>query len=351
MGKGTVGLLGSNGVPRGSKFSAIMLCSFLAAGLIGALFGAKTRASNPIKSGQSYEFGRVAAGTEIDYTFVVINSSNQDDYIAGTNSSCSCTTVFAHNQRVRPNGNAEIRVTIRTAGKSGRIDQTLAVTWQSGRTDLLRISGFVVGGELAKLDFGSVKRNDNSVVRRFALTTPGGRKISSRRIEFDHRYLDVVQTRPSDESPEQFEVRLASDIPYGPFSLRIVIITNDSLVPEKTVSVSGDVDFPLIVEPSLVTLGQLANSEPKTATVRISSPYQAVLAIDRIETISGVPVQAQIEYLNESEANVHITLLMAPNDETKYIKSEVGIWAHVGGEETRSKVELYALRAPAASGP
>lgn len=332
---------------RKAKRYIVVFSTVAASIAAGLTYGKVSREQARKALPPTFEFGRVTAGTMIENTFYVVNTTDKVDSISGTRSSCSCTAAFVEHVPIAPGATATIRVTVRTATRIGKVDETVTVNWRSGRTDFLRISGFVVGHELAKLEFGVVNRGDNSTTRRFALIAPGGGRLKSSRVEYDHNYLEVFRIDlDNGESPELFGVRLARNIPYGPFNLRVVVLTDDSLAPDKVIAVSGEVRFPLFAEPSMVTFGELEDNESKTATVRVYSPYGAELAIDRIELIAGTPIRSQIQVLDKSNADIQMTLSPDLSDKHPIVKSEVGIWAHVGGEEARSKVELHALRTP-----
>lgn len=287
----------------------------------------------------SHNFGRLASGAIVKHSFLLKNTADSTLEITAVKTSCRCSVVKEFPKLLMPGSSTELSVEMNTSRKSGPVIEHILVTWSNGRSTTLSLTGYVEGNTLAELDYGKTRKGDRTK-RSFSVPT-GVAGYSVVRVEADDKYF-TTERRETTNGLTMYDVTLNDGIPYGAFNKVITVWTSDTVKPQKSVLVRGEILYPLRVEPNQVLLGQIAPGETKRATVRVFSPYEQSVRVDKVSS-KGDRIDWAIQALTDWDLQLNVTLTCSDGD-GKVIKSVVEIVATVAGESHTANVEVYGVR-------
>jgi hypothetical protein len=76
---------------------------------------------------ERYNFGKVAQGDMVKYTFSFTNEGGHDLVISSVSASCGCTATNWTHEAVKPGARGEIEISFNTAGKMGPQEKSVSV--------------------------------------------------------------------------------------------------------------------------------------------------------------------------------------------------------------------------------
>lgn len=96
-----------------------------------------------------YDFGAVAEGIAVAYTFVIENTGDELLEISGVRASCGCTTADLSTNLIEPGGSVDLEVLVNTTGFHGTISKAITVTSNDPETPQLslRVTGKILETE------------------------------------------------------------------------------------------------------------------------------------------------------------------------------------------------------------
>ena len=94
---------------------------------------------------QSYDFGEINQGDEVEHTFTIKNSGERDLIIRRVKTSCGCTAVTPEKQVISENESVPLKVKFNSRGKRGRQNKSITVITNDPKnpTSILRVSSNV----------------------------------------------------------------------------------------------------------------------------------------------------------------------------------------------------------------
>ncbi len=285
-----------------------------------------------------YDFGTVRAGKVIRHTFLLDNPGQEPVSLEQVQTTCGCTVAGVESKVIAPGESVQMPVTLNTKGRSGKLSQSVRVSFSVGEPRSYTLQGFVASDELKPLQLGTVLRGDTAR-NDLTLNWPPGLALEISEVHFNEKKLRV-DVRPGDGA-HAISIALREDVPYGPLSESVIMHTNDPLVPEKHVNIFAMVSFPILADPDEVTLGLVQPGKPATGTVRIVSPYEEPLQIMSIEHKAGQAVTWREERGGDSEIVLHLSL--SAEAERSYYKSVLRVNAVAGEETRRMDIEIYGV--------
>lgn len=121
------------------RWNAAVLAAALisAAAAAGAAAAAAAAAGPRIKfKTESWDFGKVKAGRELNYEFVFKNEGDATLNIKGVESSCGCTAVLLsdRDKKVAPGQSGKIKVTFNTLGYAGEVAKYIFIVSDDAST-------------------------------------------------------------------------------------------------------------------------------------------------------------------------------------------------------------------------
>ena len=126
--------------------------------------------------------------------------------------------------------------------------------------------------------------------------------------------------------------------------------TSDPLMQWKSVFVTGTVLYPIVVEPQHALLGEFAPGEKKSVSVRVYSPYNLPLSIDKTEVTEGMAVNWSYTKTDEAEQRLDLVVDESQYPGERIMKSVIRISARVDGKPRQIAVDVYGLRNEEESG-
>jgi hypothetical protein len=239
---------------------------------------------------KSHDFGSVARGSKLKYTFRIVNTTSEDVRIVDYRTKCGCTDVRLGAKSIPPGTQTTVEVSLDTTRFEGAKASGLTLIFdqpQYVQVDL-NIHCFIrstltltPGG----VDFQAVPRGAGST-QTLVLSYSGPRAdwaVTRLTTISDHV---VAELRESPRTPGSTAVqykltaKLEPSAPSGHFRDEITLFTNDPDSPSIPISVTATVQPALTVAPGVLNLGRMrpGQSVQKTVLVRGSKPFKVTSA-------------------------------------------------------------------------
>jgi len=92
-----------------------------------------------------YDFGEIAEGKKVEYTFKILNKGKSDLLIRSVKASCGCTAANPTSNVIKPGANTDLKIVFDSSGKLGLQNKTITIISNdpNSSTAILRISGNV----------------------------------------------------------------------------------------------------------------------------------------------------------------------------------------------------------------
>jgi Protein of unknown function (DUF1573) len=252
--------------------------------------------TNPLASGQGLEwvaaalperahnFGTVARGSQLHYTFPLVNRTNQDIHVLDWQTKCGCTNVNVGARLIPPGTQTTIEATVdttrfigpKTSGLTLRLDQPAFVVVDLNLTCFIRGDIVMTPGQI---DFGIVRR-DKLVPATLTLVYAGGRsdwevtkmKTQSPKVKAELREINRTADGQINYS---LTANLQPGLSNGYFRDEITLITNDQSSPTIPIAVVANITGAVSVYPSIINFGGVRPGESvaKTVLVRSTQPF------------------------------------------------------------------------------
>jgi hypothetical protein len=234
---------------------------------------------------RSHDFGTVARGSRLRYSFRVVNTSRFDIHIADWRPKCGCTDVKVGARAIPPGTQTVVEAILDTSKFEGHkasgltliLDRPQFVEVELNLTCFIRGDVFLHPGQV---DFGVVKRGSKPTAL-LTLTYQGGvANWAVTRTESTNPLL-AAQLREVDHSPGgsvqyQLAATLDPSTPPGYFKDEISLVTNDPSSPRIPVSVVANVQSAVSVSPSSLNFGAVRPGQVvvQRAFVRSSKSFR-----------------------------------------------------------------------------
>lgn len=268
-------------------------------------------AEKMFKDGTSHDFGSVPHGAQMFHQFKVTNIYAVPMEITGVTSGCGCVTATPAKRILEPRETTTIDINMDGKRFTGPKAVTVSVT--VGPNFISR----------AQLKVSATVRQDvvfNPGFVDFKAVNKGQPVVQTIDVEYagalDWRVTEVVvaKDQPFEASIKdlyrrpgqvgyQLRVVLKGDAPVGALKESIYLKTNDPASPTVPVVVEANVLSPLMVSPSLLSLGGLKVGDTVTrkVVVRSSQPFR-ILGLEGVGEGVGLgaelsPTAAQVQFV------------------------------------------------------
>jgi hypothetical protein len=142
-----------------------LLIFTLAVALSQAMFGQSTDARNDKPGGPylswekaNYDFGDIAQGEKVEYTFRFSNIGNEPLMITNVTTQCGCTAPKGWpRDPIAPGDRGEITIVFDSSGKFGRVNKVATVMSNAANKDGLQL---LLSGNIQEKKLSSNNRND-----------------------------------------------------------------------------------------------------------------------------------------------------------------------------------------------
>lgn len=295
----------------------------------------------------SHDFGVVARGAQLKYTFKVKNIYKVPMDIMGVRVSCGCVTCTPSINHLKPNEEGELDVLMDARRFSGYKMVSIFVTFgpEYISTATLRVNANA--------------RQDvvfNPGTANFGIVQRGQAPTQTLDVEYsgflDWRITEVVKnaSAPFQVTVEEFKrqpprgsfagqagyrftVTLKPDAAAGPFKQELILKTNDPASPTLTVPVEGTVQASLSVAPDIWRVGSIKVGDKKTQRiiVRGSRPF-------RIADVDGQGGGLTVD-IPDRNAAVHILTISLQPTQAGTVRKQLVIRTDMERESVNVSVE------------
>jgi hypothetical protein len=228
----------------------------------------------------AHDFGTVARGTKLRYTFWLVNTTNSDIKILGSQPKCGCTDVKIGARDIPPGTRTPIEVTLDTTRFQGRKDSglTLNIAGPTYAAKDLNLSCFIRGDVLLDpgvADFQILTRGTTPKVV-MNLTYLGGQQgwqITGAKTISNHVVADVKGPFQAAGGGIQYQITatLNASAPSGYFKDEITLTTSDSSSPTIPISVAANIQALVVVSPANLVFGRVKAGQTVTKDVLVRS--------------------------------------------------------------------------------
>lgn len=268
----------------------------------------------------SRDFGSVPHGQVVSHPFRLVNNSKQPVHISNVRVSCGrCSSARALSNYLQPGQETAILVTMDANQFIGTKHIQVYVTFDQPFREEVRLwvqanSRQDVTFHPHSIDYGRIKlKKGVSPESKITVSFLGGAQTQITEVKSDSNYVKPSLkevTRGPGETVYEINAKLRDDTPAGKWYTDLWLKTNNSAMPRLRVPVTVEIEAPLSVNPSTVSLGQVkAGTETdRKVIIRGVKPF-------RITGIVGTDKQVQVRAGNDEAKTVHVlTVTLNPNE-------------------------------------
>ena len=286
------------------RYQWILIASLLAADHCLAATQADWTAA--VFPDRNHDFGTVARGSKVRYSFPIVNSTNEILHIKSWRTKCGCTDVKVGAREIPPGTQTTIEAVIDTSNFTGykpsgltlSLDRPTSIDIDLNLTCFIRTDLTLNPGQV---DFGVVNRSaapESQLNLVYAGTQANWAISDAFTISADVTAKLQKQIQSAGGSVTyHLTVKLNPSVPVGFFKDEITLKTNDPTGPTIPISVSATVQSNVTVTPSVINVGAIRPGETvqKTFMVRSSEPFKVIAAESNRPdlVVAAAPVDAK----------------------------------------------------------
>lgn len=266
----------------------------------------------------TFDFGSVPRGQVVTHPFRIVNNTKQAVHISAVRVTCLiCSSARALKTYLQPGEETAIIATMDTNRFINTKTITIFVMFDQPRFEEVRLwiqanSREDVHFSPDSIAFGRVKRGATPE-SKITIGFIGGTQTQVLELKSDSNYVQPTMKevkRPGGETAYEITAKLRGDTPAGKWYTDIWLKTNNATMQNLRVPVTVEVEAPLSVNPSTVSLGQVkaGTESDRKVMIRGVRPF-------RIIGILGTDRQLQVRASNNESQTVHIlTVTLNPNE-------------------------------------
>lgn len=259
------------------------------------------------------DFGTVAKGQKLDWTFVIKNTGSADLEIKSANPTCGCT-VADYDKTIKPGQTGKVTAHVDTSNFTGPISKAVTIASNDPETPAAQVTitamvkpyvdtfpnayvryTMLQGEELTQSV--TLYSEEEAPFEIVDVTTPGDWvKVKHTKIALDS---DRVKAGRAGQNQYKLEVTVGGPTaPIGPLTDKVVIKTNSKYQPEFRLSLTGMIRPTYLVSPSVLNFGEIpAKGEGVERVLTVQSNNRAQMdafKVEKVETnVPGVVAEAK----------------------------------------------------------
>jgi hypothetical protein len=228
---------------------------------------------------KDHDFGSVARGAKVEYSYVFENLYMEDVHISHAYSSCHCTDVRVENPTVKTYEKGAIVATFNTNAFSGQRGATLTVVIDRPFYAEVQLQdrGYIrtdVDVQPGSVQFGSIDQGIG--YKQFVdVNYTGGRddwKLVGLRSDNPHISAKAYETsRNYGQATYRLEVHVDKAMPAGYLDDHLALLTNDASAQQIPVLVEGRIMPTISVSPAALFMGVVQPGQKATKTLVVTS--------------------------------------------------------------------------------
>ena len=264
----------------------------------------------------SRDFGSVPRGQVVMHPFRIVNTSKQPINIANVTVSCGCVKAYALKNQLQPGEETAVIAQMNTGVFINTRTVTIFVTFNQPRFQEVRLwvqanSREDVQFNPGNIAFGQVKRGATPEATMVVAFLGAQTQITDLKSESNYVQPTIKQVKkPSGDTAYEVTAKLRGDTPAGKWYTDLWLTTNNPSMPRLRVPVTVEVESPLTVNPSTVSLGQIkaGTESDRKVIIRGLRPF-------RITGISGTDGELQVRTTSNESKAVHVlTVTLSPRE-------------------------------------
>jgi hypothetical protein len=269
-----------------------------------------------------FDFGSAPRGQVVSHPFRIVNNTKQPVHIKSVRPSCMrCSSAQlaggVSEMWLQPGQATAIIAKMDTNQFVGTKPITIYVYFgqpyfQEARLQIQANSRDDVTFSPDNIAFGQVKRGA-SPESKITIAFPGNGQTKITEIKSDSNYVTPAikeVKRGAAETVYEVTAKLRKDTPAGKWYTDLWLTTNNASMPKIRVPVTVEVEAPLSVNPSTVSLGQVkaGREEDRKVIIRGVRPF-------RITGITGTDKMLQVRAADNESRLAHVlTVTLSPNE-------------------------------------
>ena len=292
---------------------------------------------------QVFDFGTARQAAIVKHTFQVTNTGTEPVSVTRVQTTCGCTVAdVKKNTVIEPGKSLDVPVQLKTRGKHNPIESKVIVNYAGGGIpDELILKGAAAEEYPNTVDIPEIKRGEQPEQTVTLATYEGQPPLAVTDMKFDTAKFEVTSTPGAKEGAIDITIKPAASIAYGSVNDQLVINTNDSETPEKTIVLRAHVKKPLQAANRQLVLLQENENGPVSGTAEFTSPYGAPITDVATFMSREKRFKAELEPgAPENTVRVKVTALPSPKGKTKSLQATLKITAKVGGEEAEERMNV-----------
>lgn len=258
---------------RPSKAASVCAWSFL------ALVFAGCQRADPDAPSTAVDLGSLIAGTDIVYTFKVLNPGKEPFRIIAVDKSCSCQDVtFDSDAMIPPGKIGTIAVKIGTKGFEGKKHWQFTAHTKTQADEREAVPLSLDAEIIARLkvipsaiSFGAIQTGSAVPAKKLVICEMGAdvaSKFTGFEIRQGHSAVRVTRRQLSPPGTINLDVSVAENAPVGDLNATLLLRFSDPDIPLIEVPVAGRIEGTLFTTPRLVTFD---TSQAFIPTVKLSA--------------------------------------------------------------------------------
>lgn len=273
------------------------------------------------------DFGTVAKGSQIDWSFSIRNTGNADLEILSVQPTCGCT-VAEFDKVIKPGQTGKVVAHVDTTQFSGPIQKAVNIRTNDPDNPNAQLTiNAVVKPYVEAHPAGFVRFNllqGESQTQSIKLYSEEEEPFQIVGIDSPAPWIlvDTLEVRKEDRVPAgragqtQYAVNITidEDAAVGPLAQKVIVRTNSKFQPEYQISVAGVVRPAFAVNPSIVNFGDAAPGSPEsTRTILLASNDRnnpAGFQVTKVESASKA-VKASVKP-SDTPGQYEVTVSLAP---------------------------------------
>jgi hypothetical protein len=294
---------------------------------------------------QVYDFGQERAGQIILHSFVLRNPYDRPLRIDRVVSSCGCTVLLRPLASLASRGQLDvpIRVTL-PRGAEDRFESRVVIYFEGGSQTQFMFTGSLVTENPVSVTFMNARRGE-AQERRFTLRAYGPESITVRDAVYDKSYIAVSWVPDTANSRDVLVVvRLLPNIPTGPFSLPLQLVTDDRVEPTKNLTVEGYVLRRVEARVSPIVCGLIAPGGEAHESIELYSPYGGNVKVDAAAAEPPETILVDTGNAEPHLGSIVIPVVIRGNFKNEILRGSVDVRVHTGGESLDIPIEVYAMK-------
>lgn len=223
------------------------------------------------------DYGTVAKGEKLDYSFLVKNTGNADLQIIAARPGCGCT-VADFDKVIKPGETGKVNAHVDTTAFAGPISKTISLETNdpSTPTSMLTIHA-VVQPYVEAYPAGYVRFNllqGDTATESVVLYTEEDAPFEITKIEVpegnwlkvtSEKVTNTLERAPTEKPNTQYKLAITAggpDAKLGPIADKIHIVTNSKHQPDYWLTVSGVIRPTFRIDPTVMNFGEVAPTDP-----------------------------------------------------------------------------------------